>query len=488
MGANVPPARVTLSMNGSLSDHVRGGKGAGRVLSPGISRPASRPPVGEHATARGRSAAPALSTPARSASRPTDPSDPKWDLLLLCVAGYLLTAVGRVHQLFPALDLLRPAMLTGALAILLYLRDPRPERRASHLALPTTKYLFALLFWMVLSIPGSLSQSTSFEMVFDNFVKTVLMYVVAVGAVRGIRDVERLAATYLVAAIVYASVVIARFDPGAGPDWRLGRLYYYDANDLATFLVTAMPFGLYFLHNAQRRLARVLTAVALAVLTVAFVRTGSRGGFIALVAMAGFIVVRYSAIPLRRRVAATVLVAGVVMATASDQYWEQMGTIMSDADYNRTDETGRMQIWSRGLDYMLQYPLLGVGPNNFPVAEGRLSPFADRQQFGVGVRWSAAHNAYIQVGAELGVIGLVLFVAVIASAFVALRRSGPRDRTSVSPTDRHTQLAQVLSASLIGYVVGAFFLSLAYSDMLYTLIALAVGLQKVTGGPSRDRY
>ena len=45
----------------------------------------------------------------------------KWDLLLICIAGYVLTAVGRVHQLFPALELLRPAILTGLFAIVLIL-------------------------------------------------------------------------------------------------------------------------------------------------------------------------------------------------------------------------------------------------------------------------------------------------------------------------------------------------------------------------------
>jgi O-antigen ligase len=444
-------------------------------------------PVKERATVRGPWTAPVLSVPRPATSEPTAPSDRKWDLLLVCVAGYLLTAVGRVHQLFPFLDLVRPAMLTGALAVLLYLCDSRPERRASHLAAPTTKYLLALLFWMMLSIPGSLSPGTSFEMVFGNLVKTVAMYLVAVGTLRGIRDVERLAATYLVAAFVYATVVIARFDLGAGPDWRLGHLYYYDANDLATFLVTAVPIGLYFLVNVRRPLVRVLTAIALAVLAVAFVRTGSRGGFIALAAVAGFIVVRYSAIPLRRRVGATLLVAVVVVGAASDQYWEQMGTITSDADYNRTDERGRMQIWSRGIDYMLQNPLFGVGPGNFPAAEGTLSPFAQRRQFGVGVRWSAAHNSFIQVGAETGVIGLALVVALLASAFVALHRSRPREGSSAGPSDRRTQLAQVLTASLVGFVVGAFFLSLAYAEILYTLVALAVGLQKVTAEPGPGR-
>jgi hypothetical protein len=40
-------------------------------------------------------------------------------------------------------------------------------------------------------------------------------------------------------------------------------------------------------------------------------------------------------------------------------------------------------------------------------------------------------------------------------------------------------LAQALAASLVGFMVGSFFLSLAYSEMLYTLIALTVALQKI---------
>ena len=87
----------------------------------------------------------------------------------------------------------------------------------------------------------------------------------------------------------------------------------------------------------------------------------------------------------------------VLLATASDQYWQQMGTITSEEDYNHTSETGRLQIWSRGIGYMLQNPLLGLGPANFPAAEGTLSPFAERQQWGIGVRWNAAHNAFLQV-------------------------------------------------------------------------------------------
>jgi hypothetical protein len=149
---------------------------------------------------------------------------------------------------------------------------------------------------------------------------------------------------------------------------------------------------------------------------------------------------------------ATALVAAILLMTASDQYWQQMSTITSDTDYNQTAETGRLQIWSRGIGYMLQNPVLGLGPGNFQTAEGTLSPLAERQQFGIGVRWNAPHNSFVQIAAELGIPGL--------------RRSAA--------------LTPALTASLLGFVVGSFFLSLAYSEMLYTLVALSVGVQKVS--------
>jgi O-antigen ligase len=307
------------------------------------------------------------------------------------------------------------------------------------------------------------------------------MYFVVAGAVRGGRDIERLTGAYLLGAAIYAAVVLVRFDTGEGSDWRFGRLYYYDANDFATFAVTAMPFGLYFAHRGRTLFSRLSAIAALAVLSAAFVRSGSRGGFLALGAMGGFILLRYTAISFRARLAVLVLVGAVLLGTASDKYWQQMGTIVSDTDYNQTAETGRLQIWQRGVGYMLQNPIFGVGANNFSTAEGTLSPLAERQQFGIGVRWSAPHNSFLQVGAELGVPGLILFVGFIASAFVALRRSELGTGGALSSSQTPPGLTQALTASLIGFLVGAFFLSLAYSEILYTLIALGVAVRTMNG-------
>src|SRR5438046_1927943 len=96
----------------------------------------------------------------------------------------MLMAVGRIHQLFEVLESFRPALLTGVLAIVMYLLDRHEERRSGHLLVPTTKWLIAFLIWMVLSVPGAIAPGNSFDLLFGTFIKTVLMYLVLVGTVR----------------------------------------------------------------------------------------------------------------------------------------------------------------------------------------------------------------------------------------------------------------------------------------------------------------
>jgi len=197
--------------------------------------------------------------------------------------------------------------------------------------------------------------------------------------------------------------------------------------------------------------------------------------------VAAFVLMRVTTIPARSRLAGLVLILAVLSATASDQYWAQMQTIVRPKqDYNLTSEEGRLKVWKRGLDYMSAHPVFGVGANNFPVAEGTISPLARLAERGIGVRWGAAHNSYVQVAAELGIPGFVLFVALLRSAFASLRRAALRRRggSTRPPTDELSRLAQTLMAAFIGFAVGALFLSLAYTDMLYTLVAMAMGLAK----------
>jgi O-antigen ligase len=362
-------------------------------------------------------------------------------------------------------------LAVGLLAI-----DRQKIRQLGQLRGRPTFLILGLLVWVALSVPGALWQGGAFEVLTDDFIKTVVMFLVIAGSIRGPRDVERLAFVYFIGAAVFAVIVMIRFDPGK--DGRLAGLYYYDANDFATWVVSALPLALYFIFGQRRLWWRIAACLAIGPMTVTFIRSGSRGGFIALIAVGLFFLFRYRSIATGWRVLGIVMGCVLFTAASSDVYWERMRTMLnSEQDYNRTSPQGRIQIWKRGIGYMLANPIVGVGAGNFGSAEGRLSPLARLQERGIGVKWMAPHNSYVQIGAELGIPGLLFFVGFLVAIYRALGRVERWDRTG---TGAQRRLVHALMASLTGFVVGAFFLSLAYQVMLYALAALAVGLLKVT--------
>jgi len=423
--------------------------------------------------------APFTQTPRAGRGRTSDPQSARpaaWDLLLVCVAVYIATAVGRLHDLFPVLGYLKPALVSTALGVGVYALQQRGQRNPVRLRSPVTTCVLGLLLWSALSVPGALNQGIAFQS-WTNLVQTMIMALLVAGSVRSPRDVERLCLVYFVVTVVYTAVILSRFQLGAD-NWRLGRLYYYDANDFATLIVTAMPLGLYFVLGRGRLAIRFLALAGLGVLAIGLIRSGSRGGFLAFLAIVAFVLLRVTTIPARTRTAGLILIVAVTFGTASDQYWTQMQTIISPKhDYNLTAEEGRIKIWERGLGYMKDNPVFGVGLRNFQVAEGTISARARLAERGIGVRWGAAHNTYVQAGAELGVPGLLFLLGMFWHVFRLLGRAARRFRAPDQPAGA-SRLAQTLMASIVGFVVGAFFLSLAYADMLYVLAGLSLGLWK----------
>jgi O-antigen ligase len=315
---------------------------------------------------------------------------------------------------------------------------------------------------MILSIPSALIPGNSFDYVSGEMAKTVLMAFVVAGAIRGPRDLERIVGALFYAIALYSAVVLLRFDLGEGSQWRLGKLYYYDANDFATVAVAVMPLGVLLAKGARSLWGRGLPIIGLILISAVFVRSGSRGGFLALIVTSLFFIAA---------------VALVILAAGSERYWTQIGSTFSEADYNQTDESGRLQVWQRGIGYVMSNPLFGVGTSNFSAAEGQLSELASRQQYGVGVKWNAPHNSFLQVTAENGIPALVFFLGMLASIFRVLKPAPGRGRVRRSPIP--PALKQALRASLLGFIIGAFFLSLAYTQLLYVVVAVAIGIHKL---------
>ncbi len=148
-----------------------------------------------------------------------------------------------------------------------------------------------------------------------------------------------------------------------------------------------------------------------------------------------------------------------------------MKTILEpEKDYNwaGNSDTGRIEIWKRGLTFMAEDPILGAGASNYQNKQGRSEWARQLQAQGRGVPWQAAHNGYLQIGVELGIPGLLTFLAIIWLTMRNLWRSA-RWR-HVPPRKR--QGMELLLAGLVGFSVGTVFISSAYWAFFYVTIAL----------------
>ena len=178
-------------------------------------------------------------------------------------------------------------------------------------------------------------------------------------------------------------------------------------------------------------------------------------------------------VPVRKRLLVVAALGLGMVVMAPPGYWDQMRTILNPTeDYNWSSPTGRRQIALRGLGYMWAYPVFGVGAGNFPRAEGMISDIATTQTADRGIRWMAAHNSFIQVGAEMGVTGLLLWTFLVFGGLVGmvrLRRRLPRWWARGDPEQRFLYASTMyIPAAYVAFVVPAFFLSVRVhgSDLL----------------------
>ena len=406
-------------------------------------------------------------------------ADPKPDRLMRAVALMLFTYVWRIQDAFPILGKLQLALLALAAAVIMFAGVRNPARTVNAIRnQTTTKLIIALAIIMLIGVPFSLWRGHSAEFFFKSYIPDVVFYVLVAATVRTVRDVEWYAMMNLYGALVFATVVALFFHVGS--DGRLGGLIYYDANDFALVMVCTIPFAFYFLTKGNRSSRRIAAVVGLGMFLTAMVKSGSRGGFIGLIAVMFYILLFYRAIPSRTRLLITV--AGVVLffGFASDKYWNMMGTILHPTtDYNYTSNEGRVEVWKRGISYMLHNPVVGVGVAAYPMAEGGSDLALSLQAQGAGFKWSVAHNSFLETGAELGLPGLAVFIAMLVTTGVALSRISERGRWAPWVTKREISLAQMLIASIFGFAASGIFVSAEYFAYLYFLLALSVGLIKI---------
>lgn len=394
-----------------------------------------------------------------------------WAVLLV----YTVFTVSRIHQYVSAVAPLRPILVLFALAVFFAVAQPRMLTAGNLIRHWPGRVVVALGVLACLSALFGISLGSSGYFITQDYGKTIVYCCVLVLAFRGWRDVRRLVWAYVISAaiIAYFSLVVFGISKDVGG-------LTYDANDTALVVLVGLPLSI-LTFQTSRTPGKVLSALTLVGIVVTIAKSSSRGGFLGLLLVGAALLVIPKGVSAAKRVLAVVVVAAALALGARSDYWSVIDTLMHPTqDYNWTATYGRKEVAKRGIGYMLAYPVFGVGAGNFRMAEGTISDIAQQSETGAGVAWRASHNSYVQVGAEMGIPGLLLWTSLVFGSVVGcyrLRRRMP-DRWLRGAADERFlwHAATALPIAMLGFAVSSFFVSFAYTDPLYILAALTCGI------------
>jgi probable O-glycosylation ligase (exosortase A-associated) len=279
----------------------------------------------------------------------------------------------------------------------------------------------------------------------------------------------------------YAAMEGVKFILSAGGHRIVGRSgIIADRNDLAVAINMCIPLITYLIYITEHRWLRLGLWGLLGLNVVAVVGTYSRGGFIGLsiLAVAMWINSRYKF----GLAVLTLLMLPVLYQVAPDSWKERQSTISTAAESDGSF-IGRLWAWKISTLIALDNPMTGGGfgavtdptlwhgyapetPSFGPIYTAPIPPEKAPK---------AAHNVYFQVLGDHGLLGLVMFLSALASAYFVNRRNIKFGKNKDS--EWYERLARALNLSLIGYGITGANVSLAYFDLLYAVFGIVAVMQ-----------
>jgi O-antigen ligase len=341
------------------------------------------------------------------------------------------------------------------------------------------RLLLAFLFLLCLSTLVSINRYQSLSIVINVTRNLVLAYVLT-ALLTNLHDIRR--ALQAVAWGTLTAAILGFVYQTSVEGERLGLTTgrFGDPNDYAMVLILGLPLWL----TVGTGIGRILVGIpAVTVIFVAFIRTGSRGGLLAFVALAAAYFLTTSLMG-KLRIALVMLVAlGASVVIVPEGIQRRYVTIfnadedggLSQAEAERLQgvvhsSQSRKALLMASLKATALHPLLGVGPGNFPEYYWKLG-FIEEGRNRQGMH---THNSYTQVSSEAGIPAGICFIAILYLCFRNAWRVVREQR--LDPEHPLRVCGRAFWLAMLGWASSAMFLSTAWTEIIFFFTAMSSAL------------
>jgi len=263
--------------------------------------------------------------------------------------------------------------------------------------------------------------------------------------------------------------------------------WFQNAGDFGSQMTVFVPLVMGFILALKSYWGRTKTLlIYLLPLTgvLSIIGTSSRGAQLALVCVAFWFILK-SRVGIKGLLG-LLIVGWALYSIVPERMLEKYETAGED-----TTSKARLVYWYYGLENIKDYPVFGVGYNNWVYHCWYNNPNGlSGEKYGIDVGFYFGtkvkrrifclnpHNTFIEAASTIGVPGMILYVFMILQVFVINARTRANAKKLGNNFIFYT--AHGLDAGLVGYLVSSFFITVLFYPIFWMQLALTVALNQVS--------
>jgi len=203
-------------------------------------------------------------------------------------------------------------------------------------------------------------------------------------------------------------------------DWAIERVYIsgFNINRAAGIVLLSIPVAIYIIFKSRNRYVQLCNSIIILSSVLSIFASGSRQTIVAIPLLAitamYMISTKYEIPYYRLTIGLSTLFTLVIILMWHISYRMIERAVQILVLIKNADVGARGEIWIEALKIGFENLLLGVGAGAFPT-----------------VSWNGTHNTFLGVFADLGIIGLILFLPVLFNTFIKNISIPPKSNSSV---------------------------------------------------------
>lgn len=384
----------------------------------------------------------------------------KW----LCV--YFFIEYVRPQNLYPVLDILPWGQLSLLATCIAAITNPKVKWVSN----PGNIVFFLFFLVVFLSAVFAFKPSLAFSK-FDIVINWLVLYFVMITVINTEKKFILFLLLFFLVNFKMSQFGFRSFMARGYSSWGVAGSpgWFKNAGDLGVQMTIFVPLATGYilaLREYWGKYKRILFYALPVTGLVTIIATASRGALLGIAAAGAWYLIK-SRLGLRALVVVAIFGALVYALLPQGMYRE-----FEAAGEDKTSEV-RLALWRFGMDVMRDYPVFGIGYENWVRYCWHENPDGVEDTG----RCSVQHNTLVQAVSETGITGFVLYITIIVSIILI----NARTRTRAMRCDNKFLLyiSHGLDGGVVGYFVSSFFFSVLFYPMIWVQLALTVILNEI---------